>query len=126
MTFYGTSAESGGERIELELELRPLGAPGGAPHRHLPAERLELTRGMVCVWVAGRRPWLARPGDVIEVPSHRWHFLLALLPSHAHVSIRPGMRFDELLVRWAALGSGDLRPMAIRSVVPLLREHGCL
>jgi hypothetical protein len=36
------------------------------------------------------------------------------------------MHFDELLAAWAAIGSGDLRPSAIRRVLPLLREHGCI
>jgi hypothetical protein len=36
------------------------------------------------------------------------------------------MRFDELLVAWAALGRGDLRPATIRRLLPLLREHGCI
>ena len=126
MTFLRTSAESRDESIELELELRPVGAPGGPPHRHLPAERFELSSGTVCVWIAGRQPWLARAGDVIEVPPHRWHFLVAIAPTHAHVFVRPAMRFDELLVAVAALGSGDLRPQTISRVVPLLREHGCI
>lgn len=126
MTFRVTSAESAGERIELELELRPGGAPGGAPHRHLPAERFHFTRGAVVAWIAGRRPRLARAGDVVEVPPQRWHFLLALRRSHAHVLIRPGMRFDELLVTWAAVGRGDVRPATLLRLVPLLREHGCI
>jgi mannose-6-phosphate isomerase-like protein (cupin superfamily) len=126
MTFLRTSAGSGGESIELELELRPTGAPGGAPHRHIPAERLELSSGAVCVWIAPGRPWLARAGDVIEVPPRRWHFLVAIARTRARVSIRPAMRFDELLVALAAIGSGDLRADAVRRVVPLLREHGCI
>jgi quercetin dioxygenase-like cupin family protein len=126
MTFEHTSGETRGERIELELELRALGAPGGAPHRHDVAEQFTITSGAVATWIAGRRPRIARRGDLVEVPPRRWHFLLALEPARAHVTIRPGMRFDELLVLWARLGSGDLRPATIRRVLPLLREHGCL
>lgn len=126
MTFHRTSAESHGQLIELDLELRPLGAPGGAPHRHLPAERLEITEGALCVWIAGRPPRLVQPGKIVEVPSGRWHFLVALRHSRARVSVRPGMRFDELLVDWAKLGTGRWRPSLLARVVPLLREHGCL
>jgi hypothetical protein len=78
------------------------------------------------VWIAGERPRIARAGDIVEVPAGRWHFLLALRRSQARVTIHPGMRFDELLMTWAQLGSGDLRPAALKRIVPLLREHGCL
>jgi quercetin dioxygenase-like cupin family protein len=126
LTFRTTSAESGGKVVESELELRPLGAPGGAPHRHRVAERFHFIRGTACVWIAGRRPRIAVAGDVVEVPPGRWHFVLALAPTSARVVISPGMHFDELLAAWAAIGSGDLRPSAIRRVLPLLREHGCI
>ena len=126
ITFRRTSAETRGEAIELELALRPLGAPAGLPHRHLPTERFELTQGMLCVWIAGRLPQLMRAGDVVEVPSRSWHFIVALRSTRARVSVRPGMRFDELLVRWAALGRGDLGLTTLLRLVPLLREHGCI
>src|SRR5437763_7357023 len=74
ITFRRTSADSNGESIEFELELRPLGAPGGLPHRHLPAERFELSGGALCALIAGRPPQIARRGDVVEVPPNRWHF----------------------------------------------------
>jgi mannose-6-phosphate isomerase-like protein (cupin superfamily) len=126
MTFRRTSSETGGELIELDLELRPLGAPAGLPHRHLVAERFELVGGRLWVWVQGRRPWIAYPGDTIEVPPARWHFVLALQRSKAKVTIRPGVQFDELLVRWAALGSGDIKLEHLRRILPLLRLHGCI
>lgn len=126
MTFRGTSDDSAGERVEFDLELRPLGAPGGAPHHHLPVERFEFTSGAAFVWIEGQPPRLVHAGDTFEVPSQRWHYVLALGRCRARVSIRPGMRFDELLVDMAALGSGELRPTILRRVLPLLREHGCL
>ena len=126
LTFRRTSSETGGELIELELELRPLGAPAGLPHRHLVAEQFELVGGKLLVWIQARRPWIAYPGDVIEVPPARWHFILALQRSKANVTVRPGVQFDELLVRWAALGSGDIKPEHLRRIVSLLRLHGCI
>jgi hypothetical protein len=36
------------------------------------------------------------------------------------------MRFDELLVTWGALGSGDVRLKTLGRLVPLLRQHGCI
>lgn len=125
-TYRVTSAESAGERVEFEVEFRLFGAPGGLPHRHFPTEGFDISDGTLWVWVAGRRPWVARSGDVISIPSRRWHFVLALRRSRAYVSVRPGMRFDELLVTGAAVGSGDLRPATVRRLVSLLREHGCI
>jgi mannose-6-phosphate isomerase-like protein (cupin superfamily) len=125
ITFRRTSGETAGEVVQTGLELRPLGAPGGLPHRHLPSERFDFVSGAPLVWIQGRPPRLARPGEVIEVPSRRWHFVLAFRRTRAEVSVRPGMRFDELLACGAAVGSGDLRPGTLRTLVRLLREHGC-
>lgn len=126
MTFRTTSRDSGGKAVELDLELRPMGAPGGAPHRHVVAERFRFTGGRALAWIAGRRPRVVGAGEMIEVPPNQWHFILAIRQTTAQVSITPGMRFDELLVLWAALGRGDLRPRMVRRVIPLLRLHGCL
>lgn len=126
MTFRQTSEASLGRVVELDLELRPLGAPGGLPHRHLVAERFEFSRGLAGAFIAGQRPRLVRGRGVVEVPPARWHFVLALRRTRARVYIVPGMRFDELLVVWAAIGHGDLRLRVLRRLVPLLREHGCL
>ncbi len=126
MTFRRTSAESPDDVIELDLELRPLGAPGGAPHRHTPVERFEITDGALCVWIAPHLPRLVRAGSVVEIPSRRPHFLLALGRSRARVLIRPAMRFDELLVDMAELGSGKLDLGLVRRIAPLLRQHGFL
>ena len=126
MTFRRTSFENGGERIDLDLELRPLGAPGGFPHRHLPVERFQIKTGRLLVFIARRRPRLVGAGALVEVPAGRWHYLLALRRARASVVIEPGMRFDELLVDWAAVGRGDLRPAVLRRLKPLLREHGCI
>jgi mannose-6-phosphate isomerase-like protein (cupin superfamily) len=125
MTFRRTSADTSGAVVDFELELRPLGAPGGLPHRHLPAERFQFVTGVAFVWIQGWRPGLIRAGEVIEVPSQRWHFVLALRRVRAEVSVHPGMRFDELLACFAAFGSGDLRPATLRTLGRLLRAHGC-
>jgi hypothetical protein len=62
VTFIETSAESGGERTLLELEV----APGGAvpPHRHVTYfERFRGREGRLTLELAGARHDLA-PGDV--------------------------------------------------------------
>ena len=126
MTFHRTSIETAGEMVELDLDLRPLGSPGGLPHRHLVAEHFEFVRGTVCAFVGGRRPRIVRGGGMIDVPPNRWHYIVALRPARARVSIRPAMHFDELLVVWAAVSRGDLRPATLRRLRRLLREHGCI
>jgi mannose-6-phosphate isomerase-like protein (cupin superfamily) len=124
MTLRRVSGDAGQQAIEMELELRPLGAPGALPHRHLPAERFEISSGLLAVWIAGHPPTLAGPGDVVVVPPERWHYIVSLRRTFARVVIRPGMHFDELLQTLAAVGSGDLRPGTLRRLAPLLREHG--
>ena len=124
MTIRRTGGESGPRVVEMELELRPLGAPGALPHRHLPAERFEISSGLLAVWIAGRRPTLAGAGDVVVVPPERWHYIVALQRTFARVLVKPGMHFDELLQTAAAVGSGDLRPGTLLRLAPLLREHG--
>jgi mannose-6-phosphate isomerase-like protein (cupin superfamily) len=126
MTFLRNGGDTGGDIVEMELDLRPLGAPGALPHRHLPEERFEISSGALYVWIAGRAPKIARAGDVVVVPSGRWHYIVALSSAHARVVIRPGLHFDELLQTWAAIGSGDVRPRTLRRLAPLLREHGCI
>jgi mannose-6-phosphate isomerase-like protein (cupin superfamily) len=126
LTFRRTSVETAGELVELDLELRPLGAPGGLPHRHVVAEHFEFAHGALCAFIAGRRPRIVRAGETIDVPPNRWHYILALRRSRARVLISPGMHFDELLLVWAAVGRGDLRPATLRRLGPLLREHGCV
>jgi mannose-6-phosphate isomerase-like protein (cupin superfamily) len=126
MTIRRTSLETSGEIIELNLELRPLGGPGGLPHRHVVAEHFEFVRGTVFAFVGAQRPRIVRAGATIDVPPNRWHYIVALRPTRARVSIRPAMHFDELLVVWAAIGRGDLRPSTLRRLGPLLREHACI
>lgn len=126
MTFRKTGCDSDGDFIEIDLELRRFGAPGGAPHRHIVAERFTITGGRLWVWVGSFKPRVVGVGDVITVPPLRWHFVLALRRSRASVRIEPAMRFDELLVDWAALGRGDFRPSVLRRVLPLLRAHQCI
>jgi hypothetical protein len=126
MTFREPGDKSSGERIELDLEVRPLGAPGGLPHRHRPVERFKITDGSLLALVAGQWPRIARSGDLVEVPTGRWHFLFALRRSRARVFIEPAMHFDELLVKWAEVGSGHLRAETLRRLPQLLREHDCI
>jgi hypothetical protein len=111
--------------LEFDLELRPLGVPGGLAHRHLPAERIEVESGALIAFVAGRLPRRAGAGDVVEIPPRRWHLLVAVLPTRAHVTVEPAMRFGELIACMASVSRGDLRPATLRRVNELLAEHDC-
>ena len=114
------------EALEFDLELRPLGVPGGTAHRHHPAEHFEIKSGDLLAFVAGRMPRRLRAGDAISVPGGRWHLLVALGTTVARVTVDPPMRFAELLRCQAAVGSGDLRPGTLRRLNALLREHDCV
>jgi quercetin dioxygenase-like cupin family protein len=113
------------ETLEFDLALRPIGVPGGVAHRHRPTERIEVRSGALLAFVAGSMPRRVQSGDTVEIPSGRWHMLVALAPSSARVSVRPPMRFEELLTCAAAVGSGDVRPSTLRRLDALLREHDC-
>jgi mannose-6-phosphate isomerase-like protein (cupin superfamily) len=126
ITFLKTSADPEAQAVETDVAFRPLGVPGGMAHRHRPAERFEVRSGALLALIAGRVPFLAREGDVIEVPAGRWHMVVALRPSRALVSVRPAMRFDQLLACSAAVGSGDLHPHTLRRLNALLHEHDCM
>jgi quercetin dioxygenase-like cupin family protein len=89
--FLETSAETGGKRTLIEVEL----APGGSnpAHRHVVfAERLKVARGTLTVRVGDEEHMLA-PGDKACAPVGSLHsfanrteepvrFLLELLPGH--------------------------------------------
>jgi mannose-6-phosphate isomerase-like protein (cupin superfamily) len=91
-TFLETTAESGGARTHLEVELAPGG--GNPLHRHLSyAERFEALEGTLTVQV-GRRILRLAPGESASVPArcrHRFanetaetvRFRVEITPGHA-------------------------------------------
>jgi hypothetical protein len=64
-------------------------------------------------------------GGVVEIPPGRWHMLVALAPTRAHVVVEPAMRFDELIACMAAISGGDVRRATLRRMNELLAEHDC-
>jgi hypothetical protein len=114
-----------GQMLEFDVELRPFGVPGGAPHRHGPTEILEVHSGTILSFIAGREPRPAHRGDTVEIPGGRWHMLLALTRARAHVWVKPAMRFHDLLACSAAVCNGDVRPSTLRRLNELLHEHDC-
>ena len=91
-TFLETSAESGGRRTLLELELAPGG--GNSLHRHITyAERFDVLQGTLTVEVSGTVRRLA-PGEQATAPAGAMHrfanetdervvFRVELTPGHA-------------------------------------------
>jgi len=121
-----TLLESGDEPLRLELELRPLGAPGGFVHRHAVAERFEVRSGDLLAFQQGWGWRRIGPGDVVDVPSGVWHMVLALKRSTAHVVVSPPRHFADVLRCSCAVATGDVRPATLRRLNDALREHDCV
>jgi hypothetical protein len=114
------------QTLEFDVELRPLGVPGGMPHRHRPAERVEVQSGTLIAFIAGQRPRPARAGDTVDIPPNQWHMLLAVTRVRARTRVVPAMRFRELLEVSAAVSNGDVRLSTLRRLNELLHEHDSL
>lgn len=145
VTFLETSAETGGARTLIEVELAPGG--GNPPHYHLAYdEHFEVVRGTLGVVVEGRALTLG-PGDTATAPlntRHNFHnptaeptvFLVTLTPGSTgferSLQIGYGLARDGLasargiprdLAHLALLlEMGDMRmPGALALLGPLLR-----
>jgi mannose-6-phosphate isomerase-like protein (cupin superfamily) len=125
ISFDGADAQGAGDELAFHVALRPLGMAGGVPHRHLPTEEFEVLSGRLLVFIAGRRPLVARAGDTFEIPSRHWHWIVAPGRARARVVVRPAMHFDEMLACQAAVGSGDIGAQTLRRLNELMREHEC-
>ncbi len=92
-----SGADTGGELLEFDLYLQP---GGHVPARHLhprQEERFTILDGTLRFRVAGRTT-VARPGDVLIVPSATAHWFgnCGKTPAHVRVEVRPAMRMQEL------------------------------
>ena len=74
IVFGATRADTGGERLEFDLTLAPLGRVGGVPHKHEPTERFTIRSGRLTVWLGAARREL-RPGESLEVPAGVTHYV---------------------------------------------------
>lgn len=125
-TFLKTSAETGGESLEVEQAFPPGGLRGAAtiPHRHpLQSEGHKVLAGNLGLRV-GRKRYRLGPGDEVVVPRGVTHRLFAVDEGEVRVrlDIRPALRreaaFEELgaLVRAGLVtrfGTPQLLPLAV-------------
>jgi mannose-6-phosphate isomerase-like protein (cupin superfamily) len=97
ITFLATSADTDGERLEIELELAPDGhVPGMHVHPHQ-EERFEVLEGTMCFRL-GRRRITAGPGEVVVVPKGAAHKFSNGGDERAvaRVTVTPALRMEEL------------------------------
>lgn len=105
ITFRETAAETGGERLVVDLELAPSGRMPAGLHIHPEQEeRFEVVRGRMRFRVRGERIF-AGPGDVVAVPPgvlHDWANVgeeIALV----RVDVRPALAMERLFETAIAL-----------------------
>ena len=99
IVFRRTTAETDGECLLFDVELRPGGVIAGAPHHHPHEERFHVTQGRLAGWIAGQGRLSKVTGERFTVPSGVDHFICngALGTTRATVEARPGGEFDRLL-----------------------------
>ena len=110
IVFQRTTDETDGERLVMDVELRPGGVIAGAPHRHPFEERFHVTDGRLVGWIAGQGTFSHVAGDKFVVPPDTDHLVMngAAALSRAQVEAVPGKDFDRLLEVAFAFSSGRL------------------
>jgi mannose-6-phosphate isomerase-like protein (cupin superfamily) len=97
ITFRKTAADTDGEVLAFDLDLRPDGnVPGMHVHPNQ-EERFEIVEGTMRFRTRGRKV-IAKPGDVVVVPPHVRHKFKNGGDEEAHVrvEVRPALRMEEL------------------------------
>jgi quercetin dioxygenase-like cupin family protein len=102
--FLATAAETGGERLEFELELTPDGHVPGAHVHPEQEERFEVLEG-VMRFRLGLRTIVARAGETVVVPAGRVHRFAngSDEAARARVTVTPALDMEELLTTTADL-----------------------
>jgi mannose-6-phosphate isomerase-like protein (cupin superfamily) len=131
VVFRHTTAETGGEFVDFELALRPLGAVAGVPHRHPQHETFHVSGGRFAGWIEGEGTISASAGDEVRIPPWREHLIFngGLGYARALVEVRPGAKFDEFLKTVFELAAlrrpdGHNRVQAVKDAVKLANEVG--
>jgi mannose-6-phosphate isomerase-like protein (cupin superfamily) len=97
ITFRKTAADTGGDLLEIDLELRPDGhAPGLHVHPEQD-ERFEVTEGRMR-FKLGLKTIVAEAGDVVTVPAGRAHKFTNAGEgmASARVQVRPALQMERL------------------------------
>jgi quercetin dioxygenase-like cupin family protein len=104
ITFRKTAADTGGELLEIDLDLSPDGHVPGMHVHPIQEERFEVTKGTMRFRM-GRKKVTARPGDVVVVPPGVRHKFVnaADRPAAARVQVRPALRMEQLFETAVAL-----------------------
>lgn len=129
IVFRRTTAQTGGERLEFDVQLRPGGVIAGFPHRHPQTEHFHVTSGRLAGWIEGRGAVSYKAGDRFTIQSNLDHLLGngAVGRTRARVVVRPAGRFDEFFETVFELSAGR-RPLgltrfaATRRALALARE----
>ena len=129
IVFRRTAAQTDGELLEFDVELRPGGVIAGFPHRHPQTERFHVTAGRLVGWIEGRGAVSHQAGEQFTIQSNRDHLLGngAAGRTRARVVVRPPDRFAEFFETVFALSAGR-RPQglsrlaAMRRALALARE----
>jgi mannose-6-phosphate isomerase-like protein (cupin superfamily) len=97
ITFLKTAADTGGELLEIDLDLSPEGHVPGMHVHPIQEERFEVTKGTMR-FKRGRKKVIARAGDVVVVPPGMRHKFANAggEPAAARVQVRPALRMERL------------------------------
>jgi len=102
--FCKTAADTGGELLEVDLELSPQGHVPGMHVHPIQEERFEVTKGTMRFRM-GRKNVTATVGDVVVVPPGVRHKFANAGDGRAgaRVQVRPALRMEELFEITVAL-----------------------
>jgi quercetin dioxygenase-like cupin family protein len=131
ITFRRTAADTGGELLELELELEPGGRVPGAHVHPEQEERFHVLEGTMRFRL-GMRRIVAHAGDTVVVPAGQVHRFSNAGdgPARARVEVVPALDMEELLRTTAELAheghvtrSGMPKPLHLALFVRRFRRE---
>jgi mannose-6-phosphate isomerase-like protein (cupin superfamily) len=106
IVFRKTSADTGGELLEIDLELAPDGHVPGKHVHPVQEERFEVISGTM-KFKMGRKTVIAEAGEVVTVPagvSHKFENG-GDETAHVRVQVRPALKMEQLFETAVALAN---------------------
>ena len=106
IVFRKTAADTGGELLEIDLELAPDGHVPGKHVHPVQEERFEIVAGTM-KFKLGRKTVVAHAGDVVTVPAGRSHKFEngGDETAYVRVQVRPALRMEQLFETAVALAN---------------------